>query len=318
MKPQRVCAGSARKTTARSQQKPGSGTSRAATSKAEGSATHQNRGTRIDVLFQDVLDECKTKLSEAHLACGMLLAADCDSHHGFVRTSATTHSILVDFVVELALSIEPKPATVCFTIRPSSASVVVDIRPVAPAVSNLTESRVHDWMVKLCASGTHLVAIREQGALVLIVELPLVSEVSSPWPLSSESHALEGLVVDGEGSARTSLSAYLRAKGCLVDEAEDGLQGWGMLRSRKYDFVVVDLLAPHINGLELLRRMRKLRPRPASVLLGAWKSAFTESIALNLGASGCYVKPIRPQVVLGRIRRAIRNQLARESSTGSG
>ena len=105
--------------------------------------------------------------------------------------------------------------------------------------------------------------------------------------------ALRVLVSDKDSEFRQLLADYLGSKGCRVCQACSGTATWALLQQRSYNFVVLDLEMQDINGMELLRLIRRLDPGPIVLLVGSWKSPATERIALALGAEEFFVKPFR-------------------------
>src|ERR1700744_2808542 len=64
------------------------------------------------------------------------------------------------------------------------------------------------------------------------------------------------LLVEDDPTNRRILSAYLGKAGYAVDQAEDGAIAWEKLAAAEYDLVVTDRNMPHMNGLELFRKMQ--------------------------------------------------------------
>jgi sigma-B regulation protein RsbU (phosphoserine phosphatase) len=112
------------------------------------------------------------------------------------------------------------------------------------------------------------------------------------------------LVVDDDEMNRDMLSRRLRRKGYEVAVAEDGQRALEMIRQQPFDLVVLDIMMPGLNGLEVLEILR--RDRPATVLPIIMASARDQSDdivrALELGANDYVTKPLDFPVVLARIR----------------
>jgi DNA-binding response OmpR family regulator len=64
------------------------------------------------------------------------------------------------------------------------------------------------------------------------------------------------LVADDDPDMLTILRINLEAEGYAVDEASDGKEAWGMARELRPDMVVLDVMMPHIDGIDVLTRMR--------------------------------------------------------------
>jgi sigma-B regulation protein RsbU (phosphoserine phosphatase) len=112
------------------------------------------------------------------------------------------------------------------------------------------------------------------------------------------------LVVDDDEANRDMLSRRLERKGFSVTVAEDG--GWAieLVRQRPFDLVLLDVLMPGLNGLDVLRELRQAHP--ATELPVIMATALTESgdvvEALRLGANDYVSKPLDFPVVLARIQ----------------
>ena len=104
------------------------------------------------------------------------------------------------------------------------------------------------------------------------------------------------LVVDDSISVRRVIVRYLRRMGLDVDEASDGLEALGRLRSRPYRLVVTDLEMPRLDGFELLAELQRselLAPIP--VIAASTKlDEETRRRVLALGARAFLAKPVDP------------------------
>jgi DNA-binding response OmpR family regulator len=109
------------------------------------------------------------------------------------------------------------------------------------------------------------------------------------------------LVVDDEPSIREVLRRYLATDGYVVTEAADGEQALKVLAESPADVVLLDIMMPGLDGLEVLRRLRA--SSDAFVLL---VSARTEEVdrlvGLGMGADDYIVKPFSPREVVARIK----------------
>jgi len=65
------------------------------------------------------------------------------------------------------------------------------------------------------------------------------------------------MVVDDEAGLRDTLSETLSGKGFDVTSAKDGMESLRYMRTTKYDLIVTDINMPHLNGIELLKKMKK-------------------------------------------------------------
>jgi phosphoserine phosphatase RsbU/P len=112
------------------------------------------------------------------------------------------------------------------------------------------------------------------------------------------------LIVDDDQANRDMLSLRLERKGFVVVVAEDGSRAIELVRARPFDLVLLDVLMPGLNGLEVLRELRRGFPATELPVIMATALAETGDIveALRLGASDYVSKPLDFPVVLARIQ----------------
>jgi len=113
------------------------------------------------------------------------------------------------------------------------------------------------------------------------------------------------LVVDDDRAVRFTLRGFLEDEGVDVEEAADGETALERLTQQHFDLVITDLRMPKMDGMELLRRVQSLTPRPHIVLLTAHGSERHAVEAMKLGALDYFRKPFNEQEILGVVRRAI-------------
>ncbi|MBI4771908.1 MAG: response regulator transcription factor [Chloroflexi bacterium] len=113
------------------------------------------------------------------------------------------------------------------------------------------------------------------------------------------------LVVDDEPSILNLVSAYLRPEGYDVRTAADGPSGLQAARVFKPDLIVLDIMLPGMDGLEVLTRLR--RESPVYVILLTAKTEETDKIVgLSVGADDYLTKPFSPRELAARIKAALR------------
>ena len=113
------------------------------------------------------------------------------------------------------------------------------------------------------------------------------------------------LIVDDEPMVRDVLSRYLQGEGFDVDTAGDGEEAMTAVRRTPPDLVLLDLMLPKIDGLEVLRRMRELG-QPSVILLTAKGEETDRVVGLELGADDYVTKPFSPREVIARVRAVLR------------
>ncbi len=113
------------------------------------------------------------------------------------------------------------------------------------------------------------------------------------------------LIIDDEENIRRIVTAYLHAEGYTIDTAEDGTQGLALFRRFHPDLVVLDVMLPVMDGLEILQQIR--RESDAYVLLLTAKSEETDRVVgLTVGADDYLTKPFSPRELVARVKAILR------------
>lgn len=113
------------------------------------------------------------------------------------------------------------------------------------------------------------------------------------------------LVVDDEPSITNLVSAYLKPEGYEVFVASDGNAGLKAARVFKPDLVILDVMLPGMDGVELLSRLR--RESDVYVIMLTAKTEETDKIVgLSVGADDYVTKPFSPRELVARVKAALR------------
>ncbi len=118
------------------------------------------------------------------------------------------------------------------------------------------------------------------------------------------------LVVDDEPMVREVLARYLEKEGFDVSTAEDGEQALTAFRTEPPDLVLLDLMLPKVDGLEVFRRMRAGSATPV-IMLTAKGEETDRVVGLELGADDYVTKPFSPREVIARVRAVLRRTSGR-------
>jgi two-component system, OmpR family, response regulator ResD len=122
------------------------------------------------------------------------------------------------------------------------------------------------------------------------------------------------LVVDDEPMVRDVLARYLAKAGFDVRLAEDGAQALDRFSEEPPDLVVLDLMLPVVDGLEVFRRMRAGAHTPI-IMLTAKGEETDRVVGLELGADDYVTKPFSPREVVARVRAVLRRAVDRTSDS---
>jgi DNA-binding response OmpR family regulator len=118
-------------------------------------------------------------------------------------------------------------------------------------------------------------------------------------------HTARILLVDDEQSIQTLLSYPLRKEGYDVVQATDGRQALDRFEEQPFDLVVLDLMLPKIDGLEVCRRLRSRSSVPI-IMLTAKSEEIDKVVGLELGADDYITKPFSLREFSSRIKAALR------------
>ena len=114
------------------------------------------------------------------------------------------------------------------------------------------------------------------------------------------------LVVDDEPAVRRAVERALKFEGYDVSQAEDGVEALEVLARENVDAVVLDVLMPRLDGVELCRRIRAAGDRTPVLMLTARESVSDRVTGLDAGADDYLVKPFALQELLARLRALLR------------
>ena len=113
------------------------------------------------------------------------------------------------------------------------------------------------------------------------------------------------LIVDDEPNIREVVGLYLRRDGHEVVSAADGEEALDVFRSSVPDLVVLDLMLPKLNGMEVCRRMQAERRVPL-IMLTARGAEEERIVGLGIGADDYVVKPFSPRELAARVSAVLR------------
>ncbi|MCF3121076.1 response regulator transcription factor [Streptomyces arenae] len=130
-----------------------------------------------------------------------------------------------------------------------------------------------------------------------------------PPPQERHHDTLRVLVVDDDPTVAEVVAGYLERAGHAVDRAEDGPAALACAAARRPDLVVLDLMLPGMDGLEVCRRLRAERPVPV-IMLTARGDEDDRILGLEIGADDYVTKPFSPRELVLRVESVLRRSRA--------
>src|SRR3972149_3525435 len=104
---------------------------------------------------------------------------------------------------------------------------------------------------------------------------------------------------------RNGLVELLSEEGYEVDSAENGQKGLEAARRADYDIVLTDLIMPSVSGMDVLREMKRAKPKTHVILITAFATVENAVEAMKNGASDYITKPFKVDEVQTKIRKVI-------------
>lgn len=122
------------------------------------------------------------------------------------------------------------------------------------------------------------------------------------------------LLIEDEEKLARFIELELQYEGYLVEKSYDGRSGLDLAVSRGFDVVILDIMLPGLNGMEVLRRMRRQTSVPV-ILLTARDTVMDKVTGLDSGADDYMTKPFEIEELLARIRNVLRKNTRPLSDT---
>ncbi|GGD69465.1 response regulator transcription factor [Paenibacillus nasutitermitis] len=125
--------------------------------------------------------------------------------------------------------------------------------------------------------------------------------------MSEEVHRI--LVVDDEERIRRLLKMYLEKEGYAIVEAEDGETALRLATASDFDLILLDVMLPGIDGIEVCTRLRQVKTTPV-IMLTAKGEEMNRVQGFEVGADDYVVKPFSPREVIYRVKAILRRSSA--------
>jgi len=156
------------------------------------------------------------------------------------------------------------------------------------------------------SSETKLSVAGDAGTVMSVMSRSGAESGPEPGIARPDGSAVRVLVVDDEPSLAELLASVLRSEGWEIRTAGDGASAVRAARDFEPDAVVLDIMLPDVDGLEVLRRIRAVRPHVCVLFLTARDSVQDRVAGITAGGDDYVTKPFSIEEVLARLRGLLR------------
>ena len=136
-------------------------------------------------------------------------------------------------------------------------------------------------------------------------------------PCENEPLMPRVLIIDDDRDLTAMLAEYLTPEGFVVETAHSGEDGLAAALATEYSLIILDVMLPRINGLEVLRRFRARSACPV-IMLTARGQDIDRIVGLEIGADDYLAKPFNVRELLARMHAVLRRSKATGAGAGAG
>lgn len=123
--------------------------------------------------------------------------------------------------------------------------------------------------------------------------------------MDKQENKIKVLVVDDEDIVREALQDWLSAYGFDVSAAGNGTEALQLIHDQEFGVILLDVRLPDMEGTDILREARKLRPEVKAIILTAYPSKESTIEAVKHGAAEYLVKPFEPEHLVNIINSVV-------------
>lgn len=116
------------------------------------------------------------------------------------------------------------------------------------------------------------------------------------------------LIVEDEESILLALKDDLELEGYRITTAADGLKGLSLAMAEPYDLIILDIMLPKMDGLEVCKQVRQSGKTTPILMLTAKSQEIDKILGLELGGDDYVTKPFSPRELLARVRAILRRK----------
>jgi two-component system OmpR family response regulator len=116
------------------------------------------------------------------------------------------------------------------------------------------------------------------------------------------------LLVEDENGVANFIRKGLEEEGYTIDLAVDGNEGFSLVTNKRYDLIILDIMLPGVNGIDLCRQIRQKDVQSPVLMLTARDSVKDKVLGLNSGADDYLTKPFSFDEFLARVRALLRRK----------
>ena len=116
------------------------------------------------------------------------------------------------------------------------------------------------------------------------------------------------LIIEDEKSIQRMIEYDLLQLGYQVESALDGLEGYKKASNNNYDVILLDLMLPTMNGMDICKKLRDNKNESYIIMLTALDDEYSKVKGLDLGADDYVTKPFSPRELSSRINAGIRRK----------
>jgi len=116
------------------------------------------------------------------------------------------------------------------------------------------------------------------------------------------------LIIEDEKSIQRMIAYDLKQLGYEVESAVDGFEGYKKASTFSYDVILLDLMLPNMNGMDICKKLREEGNESYIIMLTAVDDEFNKIQGFDVGADDYVTKPFSPRELTARIRAGLRRQ----------